>query len=173
MENKLQKLLSVIALATRFLKNIIFLGNITKYLVGGKFKKPTNNPDLIDINTIDIRNLKTIDDVLDYVNQIGKERFTNVSIIKLKERIDGKPFKFKSLAEFIVEYNGRDTYLNEAIIDYLWERQNILHLDTETVYELNNYFNEDYRNHMKHCMLTSVIAERAINELHNQDKLSC
>lgn len=39
MKNKLQKLLGVIALAYRFLKNIIFFGNITKYLVSGQFKK--------------------------------------------------------------------------------------------------------------------------------------
>ena len=83
MKNKLQKLLGVIALAYRFLKNNILFGNTTKYLVGGKFKKPTTHTDLIDINTIDIGNLKTIDDVLDYVNQIGKERFTNGSISDL------------------------------------------------------------------------------------------
>ena len=38
-ETKLQKLLGVIALAFKYLKNIVFFGNITKYLVSGQFKK--------------------------------------------------------------------------------------------------------------------------------------
>ena len=41
-ELKLQKLLGVIALAFRYLKNIIFFGNNTKYLVGNKLWRKTD-----------------------------------------------------------------------------------------------------------------------------------
>ena len=68
--------------------------------------------DLIDINTVDISNLKTIDDVLDYVNEVGKERFDNGSIEILLKRID----------DYLIDTNKMDiSNINsmDDILDYV------------------------------------------------------
>ena len=117
-ELKLQKLLGVIASAFKYLKNIVFFSNNTKYLVGGKFKKHDNHQDLIDINTIDITNLKTIDDVLDYVNKVGKDRFTNESISDLMALVIFNTPKEPNL----IGLDERLKFINETVtIQHVYE----------------------------------------------------
>ena len=116
MKNKLQKLLGAIALAYRFLKNNILFGNITKYLVGGKFKKPTNNPDLIDINTIDIGNLKT---TMFCDLKIDSNKLNDIVGDRIDKIIIPKTYKtYKSLKYFELVYgNPQDEF--DEICNYL------------------------------------------------------
>ena len=137
-ELKLQKLLGVIASAFKNLKNIVFFGNNTKYPVGGKFKKLDNKQDLIDINTIDITNLKTIDDVLDYVNKVGKERFTNESIEKLSDRI-------KTINWFINNYPNVNER-HEELYNYCFKQS---HND----YDYFIKYKIDYLNYIDECCI--------------------
>lgn len=64
----------------------------------------------IDIKTIDISNLNSQDDVLDYVNKIGFERFDNELIGNLIKMVEISNIKVLPLSDFFMNY-GKDTML--------------------------------------------------------------
>ena len=122
-ELKLQKLLGVIASAFRYLKNIVFFGNNTKYLVGGKFKKHDNHQDLIDINTIDITNLKT-EMFCDLKVDSNKLKDIVGDFIFIKEFVKGNCADKYSIDYFKLftpedEYGDNEDNQINAICDYL------------------------------------------------------
>ena len=86
MKNKLQKLLGVIALAYRFLKNIIFFGNITKYLVSGQFKKTEKTSRIGDL-LYNITYKKNMDELVLVINKL-KKNYGNLNIINSKLILD-------------------------------------------------------------------------------------
>ena len=143
MKNKLQQALNAIALLFSSLKKLIFKATAISGTVGGKFKKPTNNPDLIDINTIDIGNLKTIDDVLDYVNQVVKDRFTNGSISDLIVLVENKSFEYKTYEWFVNEYPDDKVRLFELgdYIHYMLDGK--IPMNKELLIRLFNIHNEN------------------------------
>ena len=119
------------------------------FFVSGQFKKPTNNPDLIDINTIDIGNLKT---TMFCDLKIDSNKLNDIvgDFIFIKEFVKGNCADKYSIDYFKLftpedEYGDNEENQITAICDYLIGlHDNGKYLDSDLEEMYGNRINELY-----------------------------